>query len=100
MPDIDSTTAGQKPRSNAWRTAVTMVQEAEPPFIPVGAHAMTIVVEFPPGDPGTPGAAAGPGGAVLNTVWDTARAKHGWWSHDGRCCRARAARSGQAARGP
>ncbi|MEV7099613.1 cupin domain-containing protein [Amycolatopsis sp. NPDC051045] len=29
-------------------------QEAKPPFIPEGAHAMTIVIEYPPGDPGTP----------------------------------------------
>ena len=54
MPDSESTTARQKPRSNAWQSAITIVQEAEPPFIPDGAHAMTIVVEFPPGDPGTP----------------------------------------------
>jgi quercetin dioxygenase-like cupin family protein len=54
MPDVESTTAGQKPRSNAWQSAITVVQEAQPPFIPAGAHAMTIVVEFPPGDPGTP----------------------------------------------
>ena len=54
MPDVESTTAGQKPRSNAWQSAITVVQEAEPPFIPAGAHAMTIVVEFPPGDPGNP----------------------------------------------
>jgi quercetin dioxygenase-like cupin family protein len=40
--------------SNAWQTAVTVVQEAQPPVIPDGAHAMTIVVEFPPGDPGSP----------------------------------------------
>ncbi|QUH03880.1 cupin domain-containing protein [Saccharopolyspora erythraea] len=52
MPDIEST--GQKPRSDAWKSAITVVQEAEPPPIPEGAHAMTIVVEFPPGDPGTP----------------------------------------------
>lgn len=31
-----------------------MLQEAEPPFIPAGAHAMTVVIEYPPGDPGTP----------------------------------------------
>lgn len=31
-----------------------VVQDAEPSFIPAGAHATTIVVEFPPGDPGTP----------------------------------------------
>jgi quercetin dioxygenase-like cupin family protein len=54
MPDVESMTAGRKPRSNAWQSAITVVQEAEPPFIPAGAHAMTIVVEFPPGDPGTP----------------------------------------------
>lgn len=54
MPDIEPTTAAQKPRSNAWRSAVTVLQETEPPFIPAGAHAMTIIVEFPPGDPGTP----------------------------------------------
>ena len=41
-------------RSDAWKTAVTVLQEAMPPFIPEGAHAMTIRVEFPPGDPGTP----------------------------------------------
>ena len=54
MPDVESTSAGQQPRSNAWQSAVTVVQEAQPPYIPAGAHAMTIVVEFPPGDPGTP----------------------------------------------
>jgi quercetin dioxygenase-like cupin family protein len=54
MPDIEPTTAGVKARSDAWQSAVTVVQEAEPPFIPVGAHAMTIVVEFPAGDPGSP----------------------------------------------
>jgi hypothetical protein len=52
MPDVESMTAGQKPRSNAWQDAIIVVQEAEPPFIPAGAHAMTAVVEFPPGDPG------------------------------------------------
>jgi hypothetical protein len=54
MPDVESTSAGQQPRSTAWQSAVTVVQEAQPPFIPAGPHAMTIVVEFPPGDPGTP----------------------------------------------
>ncbi|MER7079559.1 Cupin domain-containing protein [Saccharopolyspora kobensis] len=54
MPDIESTNAERQPRSNAWRTALTVLQEAEPPFIPPGAHVMTVLVEFPPGDPGTP----------------------------------------------
>ena len=42
------------PRSDAWKTAVTVLQEASPSFIPEGAHAMTVLIEFPPGDPGTP----------------------------------------------
>jgi quercetin dioxygenase-like cupin family protein len=51
MPDEKT---ASKPRSTAWQTAVTVLQEAMPPAIPEGAHAMTVVVEFPPGDPGTP----------------------------------------------
>lgn len=43
-----------KPRSEAWKTALTVVQEAEPPYIPQGAHATTLVIEYPPGDPGAP----------------------------------------------
>ncbi|MGU3498505.1 cupin domain-containing protein [Mycobacterium sp. C31M] len=39
--------------SEAWRTALTVLQEAKPE-IPAGAHVMTVVVEFPPGDAGTP----------------------------------------------
>ncbi|MEU4422206.1 cupin domain-containing protein [Actinoplanes sp. NPDC024001] len=34
--------------------SLTVVQEAHPPFVPPGAHAMTIIIEYPPGDPGTP----------------------------------------------
>jgi hypothetical protein len=34
MPDTESAATGQKPRSNAWQSAVTVVQEAQPPFIP------------------------------------------------------------------
>jgi quercetin dioxygenase-like cupin family protein len=51
---VKSMAAGQRPRSDAWQSAVTVVQEAMPPHVPDGAHAMTIVVEHPPGDPGTP----------------------------------------------
>ncbi len=47
-------TAAPQARSTAWQTAVTVVGEAAPPAVPDGAHAMTVVVEFPPGDPGTP----------------------------------------------
>jgi quercetin dioxygenase-like cupin family protein len=42
-----------RPRSDAWKTAVTILQEATP-SIPAGAHVMTALVEFPPGDPGSP----------------------------------------------
>jgi quercetin dioxygenase-like cupin family protein len=54
MPDTDPTTTERKPSSTAWQTALTVLQEAEPPFIPAGAHGMVVVIEFPPGDPGTP----------------------------------------------
>ena len=54
MPDIESAATGRRPRSDAWQSAVTVVQEAAPPSIPSGAHAITIVVDFPPGDPGSP----------------------------------------------
>src|ERR1044072_1582238 len=43
-----------KQRSTAWQTAVTVLQEAAPPDVAPGSHAMTIAVEFPPGDPGSP----------------------------------------------
>jgi quercetin dioxygenase-like cupin family protein len=54
MPVVESMTAGQKAPSKAWQSEITVVQEIEPPFIPACAHAMTIVVEHPPGHPGTP----------------------------------------------
>jgi len=54
MPDVEPKTAGQKPQSNSWQSAITVVQEVEPPFIPAGAHATTIVIEYPPGHPGSP----------------------------------------------
>ena len=48
------TRTNDRPRSDAWKTAVTVLQEAKPPSYPEGAHAMTVLVEFPPDDPGTP----------------------------------------------
>ena len=54
MPDVEPMTAGQKPQSDAWQSAITVVQEVEPPFIPAGAQASTIVIEWPPGHPGSP----------------------------------------------
>jgi quercetin dioxygenase-like cupin family protein len=49
-----SESAASQPRSNSWQTALTVLQEVEPPFIPHGAHAMTVVIEYGPGDPGAP----------------------------------------------
>jgi len=37
-----------------WESALTVVQEVQPPFIPDGAHAMTVVIEYPAGNPGAP----------------------------------------------
>ena len=31
----------------SWESALTVVQEAPPPFIPEGAHAMTVVIDYP-----------------------------------------------------
>ncbi len=41
-------------RSEAWKTALTTLQDVTPPFIPDGATGMTVVIEWPPGNPGTP----------------------------------------------
>jgi quercetin dioxygenase-like cupin family protein len=54
MPGTEKAATEPKARSTAWQTALTTVQEAAPPFIPAGAHAMTVVIEYPPGDPGAP----------------------------------------------
>ncbi len=39
-------------RSTAWQTALTVIQTATPPALPEGAEVMTVVIEYPPGDPG------------------------------------------------
>jgi quercetin dioxygenase-like cupin family protein len=41
-------------RSTAWQTALTMLQEVEPPYVPEGFHVMTVDIEYPAGDPGAP----------------------------------------------
>ncbi len=51
---MSNTARDSRPPSTAWKTALTVLQEAVPLVIPVGGHAMTVVVDFPPGDPGTP----------------------------------------------
>jgi quercetin dioxygenase-like cupin family protein len=37
-----------------WEKALTVLQEVQPPFIPEGAHAMTVVIEYPAGSAGGP----------------------------------------------
>jgi|SRR5690242_988229 len=35
-------------------TVLTMLGSQEPPFVPEGAEAMTVRLDLPPGDPGSP----------------------------------------------
>ena len=51
-----------------WENSLTVVQEVQPPFIPDGAHAMTVVIDYPPGSAGAPPHRhpSGPGSA---TCW-------------------------------
>src|SRR5436309_9764801 len=35
-------------------TVLTMLDSQQPPFVPEGAEAMTVRLDLPPGDPGTP----------------------------------------------
>lgn len=37
-----------------WESALTVVQDVHPPFIPEGADVMTVVIEYPPGSAGAP----------------------------------------------
>jgi quercetin dioxygenase-like cupin family protein len=39
---------------DGWENALTVLQEAWPPFIPEGVYAVTVVVEHPPGSAGSP----------------------------------------------
>ncbi|OBK77084.1 cupin domain-containing protein [Mycobacterium sp. 1164985.4] len=41
-------------QDTSWEDALTVVQEVQPPTIPAGAHAMTVVIDYPPGSPGAP----------------------------------------------
>jgi quercetin dioxygenase-like cupin family protein len=46
--------AASRTQRTTWQNALTVIQEAMPPSIPQGAHAMTVIIEYPPGDPGAP----------------------------------------------
>ena len=49
-----SESATPQARSDTWQTAFTVLQEVTPPFVPQNAHAMTVLIEYGPGDPGAP----------------------------------------------
>jgi hypothetical protein len=42
---------GSRREAPPGESAVTVVQEARPPFIPEGAEVMTVIIEFHPGRP-------------------------------------------------
>ncbi|MFK0104212.1 cupin domain-containing protein [Streptomyces sp. NPDC091217] len=55
MPDKDAVHGhGEQSLSEAWKTAATVLQDAAPFTVPEGASAMTLHIEWEPGDPGTP----------------------------------------------
>jgi quercetin dioxygenase-like cupin family protein len=37
-----------------WASALTVVQEVQPPFMPDNPHAMMVVIDYPPGSTGAP----------------------------------------------
>lgn len=39
---------------DAWKTALTVLQEVRPPALPPDAHAMTVEIAYPPANKGTP----------------------------------------------
>jgi quercetin dioxygenase-like cupin family protein len=39
---------------DALQNALTVIQNATPPFLPADAEGMTVVIEYPPGHPGVP----------------------------------------------
>jgi quercetin dioxygenase-like cupin family protein len=64
---MSNETAAPRARSDSWQKAFTVLQEVEPPFIPQGGHAMTVILEYPAGDPGAP-AHRHPGGPAFGYV--------------------------------
>ena len=49
--NVESVIDGKR---DAVQTALTVLQEVEPPAVAPGSHAMTVVIEYPAGDPGAP----------------------------------------------
>jgi quercetin dioxygenase-like cupin family protein len=51
---VAATDTADRPGYGAWKTALTVLQTAHPVTFPEGAEVMTVQIQFPPGDPGTP----------------------------------------------
>ena len=43
-----------QPTSDKLQNALTVIQSVTPPFLPADAVVMTMVIQWPPGDPGYP----------------------------------------------
>jgi len=43
-----------QPTSDKLQNALTVIQSVTPPFLPADAEVMTVVIQWPPGDPGYP----------------------------------------------
>jgi quercetin dioxygenase-like cupin family protein len=43
-----------QPTSDKLQNALTVLQSVTPPFLPADAEVMTVVIQWPPGDPGYP----------------------------------------------
>ncbi|MGI5138063.1 cupin domain-containing protein [Streptomyces sp. CA-106110] len=56
MPAPESRSTGEEitPGAPAWKTALTSLLDIQPPSVPERPQVMTALVQFPPGDPGTP----------------------------------------------
>jgi quercetin dioxygenase-like cupin family protein len=54
MPNNEPTNPEQAAQPEASKMALTVLQSVQPPHIPDGAEVKTVLLEFPPGDPGTP----------------------------------------------
>ncbi|TDW79477.1 MULTISPECIES: cupin domain-containing protein [Kribbella] len=54
MPSTDFSGDVPEATSAQWRSALTVLQEVAPAFVPANAHVTTAVVEYPPGGAGAP----------------------------------------------
>ncbi|MFI8185743.1 cupin domain-containing protein [Actinacidiphila glaucinigra] len=50
----DKSHAGHDAHEDSLPPEVTLLQDVTPPFLPEGASSISIIIEWPPGHPGTP----------------------------------------------